>query len=174
MQRYNNFLRLQQKTQKKGLAPHVYQKLREKKLFFALYNVYVRNILYLCTRYHAVLAPKGSEGVGAKFIGTASYNACFWTLETANFNNPNQRHCRGDASGGIITSRQCAEARVASRTLYGCIIFHGVSIYSGCLLGRFSQDLKRRTGRVRFTLFLYSEVISDRVSILSFADSKTH
>ena len=59
-----------------------------KNFFFALYNVYVRNILYLCTRYHAVLAHGGSEGVGAIFIGTASYNACFWFLETANFNNP--------------------------------------------------------------------------------------
>lgn len=48
----------------------------------------MRIILYLCTRYHAVLAHEGSEGVGAIFIGTASYNACFWFLETANFNNP--------------------------------------------------------------------------------------
>ena len=35
----------------------------------------MRNILYLCTRYHAVLALWGGEGVGAIFIGTASYNA---------------------------------------------------------------------------------------------------
>ena len=38
-----------------------------KNFFFALYNVYVKNILYLCTRYHAVLAYEGSEGVGETY-----------------------------------------------------------------------------------------------------------
>ena len=48
----------------------------------------MRIILYLCTRYHAVLAHWGGEGVGAIFIGTASYNACFWTLKSAKFKVP--------------------------------------------------------------------------------------
>ena len=64
-----------------------------KNFFFALYNVYVRIILYLCTRYHAVLAPRGSEGVGANFFGTASYNACFSvSLNLRNSNNCYRRH----------------------------------------------------------------------------------
>ena len=121
MQRYNNFPRLQQKTQKKGLAPHVYQKLGEKKFFFVIYNVYVRIILYLCTRYHAVLAPKGSEGVGAKFIGTASYNACFWTLETANFNNPVKNIAEWMLRTWLYNAPSvCREALVSLRTLHGC------------------------------------------------------
>ena len=83
----------------------------------------MRIILYLCTRYHAVLAHWGGEGVGAIFIGTASYNACFWALETANFIKLLSKTLQSGCLGrGYITPRQCVERFFMSlRTLYGCI-----------------------------------------------------
>ena len=68
--------------------------------------------------------------VWAKSFGIASYNALFLdSLNLRNSKRTSQKHCRVDASGGILLSRQCAmEAREASRTLFGCIIFHGVSV----------------------------------------------
>ena len=45
----------------------VISKIEGKFAFFSIYKVYVRIILYLCNRYHAVLALRGSEGVGETY-----------------------------------------------------------------------------------------------------------
>jgi hypothetical protein len=104
---------------------------------FACFGIYS----YLCTRHHAVHALRGCEGVGQDIMEQRLTTLCFWFLEPEKFNTTNQEHCRVDATGGIIISRQCAEARVASSTLLRVLLYTAWAS-SVCLLVRFSQDLR--------------------------------
>ena len=66
--------------------------------------------------------PLGAVKVWAQyFIGTASYNACFWTLETANFNNPVKDIAEWMLRTWLYNAPSvCREALVGLRTLHGC------------------------------------------------------
>ena len=60
---------------------------------------------YLCTRQYAVHALWGCEGVGQDIMEQRLTTLCFWSFEPRKFRRTLQKHCRVDATGGIIISR---------------------------------------------------------------------
>ena len=68
---------------------------------FACFGIYS----YLCTRQYAVHALRGCEGVGHNIMEQRLTTLCFWSFEPRKFRRTLQKHCRVDATGGIIISR---------------------------------------------------------------------
>ena len=98
-------------------------------LQFSIFNLQFPNFFFPISKKLPTFAPsscrdpysKEGEGVG-QLIGIASHNALFLAfLNVGNSKSTPENMAEWMLRVGILKlTRQCAEARAASRTLYGC------------------------------------------------------